>query len=174
MYNSHSHNDNLHEQNVHLSIIQRVVTSVRTHWTWTPGCTMTLYITLQGRHNGRDSLSNLQPHDCFNRLFRRRSNKTSKLCVTGFCAGNSPGTGEFPAQMASNVENVSIWWRHHETPRNASVRMQHCGYWWPSALVGWNDTFKVLFGYSNNANGLKYYQDGVVSFLSDSFFFRFG
>ena len=27
--------------------------------------------------------------------------------------GNAPGTGEFPAQMASNVENVSIWWRHH-------------------------------------------------------------
>ena len=22
------------------------------------------------------------------------------------------GTGEFPAQMASNAENVSIWWRH--------------------------------------------------------------
>ena len=22
-------------------------------------------------------------------------------------------TGEFPAQMASNEENVSIWWRHH-------------------------------------------------------------
>ena len=28
--------------------------------------------------------------------------------------GNSPGTGEFPAQMASNVENVSISWRHHD------------------------------------------------------------
>ena len=25
----------------------------------------------------------------------------------------SPETGEFPAQMASNAENVSIWWRHH-------------------------------------------------------------
>ena len=25
-----------------------------------------------------------------------------------------PGTGEFPAQMASYSENVSIWWRHHE------------------------------------------------------------
>ena len=24
------------------------------------------------------------------------------------------GTGKFPAQMASNAENVSIWWRHHE------------------------------------------------------------
>ena len=24
-------------------------------------------------------------------------------------------TGEFPAQMASNAENVSIWWRHHSS-----------------------------------------------------------
>ena len=42
------------------------------------------------------------------------SKKTSKLRVTGLCAENSPVTGEFPAQMASNAENVSIWWRHHE------------------------------------------------------------
>ena len=27
--------------------------------------------------------------------------------------GNSPVTGEFPAQKASNAENVSSWWRHH-------------------------------------------------------------
>ena len=39
--------------------------------------------------------------------------KTSELSVTGLCHGNSPGTGEFPAQMASNAENVFIWWRHH-------------------------------------------------------------
>ena len=69
---------------------------------------------LQWRHNGRDSVSNHQHHDCLlNRLFRRRSKKTSKLRVTGLCAGNSPGTGEFPAQMSSYAENVSIWWRHH-------------------------------------------------------------
>ena len=69
---------------------------------------------LQWRHNGRDSVSNHQPHDCLlNRLFRRRSKKISKLRVTGLCAGNSPATGEFPAQMASNAENASIWWRHH-------------------------------------------------------------
>ena len=43
----------------------------------------------------------------------RRSKKTSKLRVTGLCAGNSPGTGEFPTQRASNAKNVSIWWRHH-------------------------------------------------------------
>ena len=71
-------------------------------------------ISLQWRHNGRDSVSNQQRHDCsLNRLFRRRSKKTSKLRVTGRCAGNSPGTVEFPAQMASYAENVSIWWRHH-------------------------------------------------------------
>ena len=71
--------------------------------------------SLQWRHNGRDSVSNHQPLHCLlNRLFRRRSKKTSKLRVTGLCAGNSPGTGEFPAQMASYAENVSIWWRHHD------------------------------------------------------------
>ena len=31
-----------------------------------------------------------------------------------FVWGIPPGTGEFPAQMASNAENVSIWWRHHD------------------------------------------------------------
>ena len=66
------------------------------------------------RHNGRDSVSNHQPHDCLlNRLFRRRSKKKSKLRVTGFWAGNSPGTGEFSTEMVCNAESVSIWWRHH-------------------------------------------------------------
>ena len=69
---------------------------------------------LQWRHNGRDGVLNHQPHDrLLNRLFGRRSKKTSKLRVTGLGAGNSPGTGEFPAQRASNAENVSIWWHHH-------------------------------------------------------------
>ena len=66
-------------------------------------------------HNGCDSVSNHQPRGCLlKRLFRRKSMKTSKLRVAGLCAGNSPGTGESLAQMASNAENVSIWWRHHE------------------------------------------------------------
>ena len=32
------------------------------------------------------------------------SKKTSKLRVTGLCEGNSPVTGEFPAQRASNAD----------------------------------------------------------------------
>ena len=72
-------------------------------------------LALQWRHNGRNGVSNLQPHDCLlNCLFSRRSKKISKLCVTGLCTGNSLATGEFPAQRASNAEKVSIWWRYHE------------------------------------------------------------
>ena len=48
-----------------------------------------------------------------NRLFRRRSKKTSKLRAIGLCEGNSPVTGKFPSHRASNAENCSIWWRHH-------------------------------------------------------------
>ena len=81
--------------------------------------TTTTEAAVRWRQNGRDSVSNHQPHDCLlNRLFRRRSKKTSKLRVTGLCAGNSPGTGEFPAQMASYAENVSIEWRHHGRPKH--------------------------------------------------------
>ena len=77
---------------------------------------VTLMGTLQWRHNERDGVPHYQPHDCLlSRLFRRRSKKASKLRVTGLCTGNSPATGEFPAQRASNAEYVSIWWRHHET-----------------------------------------------------------
>ena len=73
--------------------------------------------TLPWRHNGLDSVSNHQHHHCLlSRLFGLRSKKISKLRVTGLCAWNSPGTGEFPAQMASYAENVSIWWRHHDLP----------------------------------------------------------
>ena len=50
--------------------------------------------TLRWRHNEHDDVSNHQPHDCFFKLlFRRRSKETSKLRVTGHCAGNSPVTG---------------------------------------------------------------------------------
>ena len=82
--------------------------------------------TLLWRRNGRDGVSNHQPHDCLlNRLFRRRE-KTSKLRVTGLCEGNSPATGEFPAQRASNAENVSIWWRHHASQIRWYMLVAHC------------------------------------------------
>ena len=54
-------------------------------------------LSLWWRHNDHDSVSNHQPHECLlNRLFRRRSKKTSKLRVTGLCVGNSPGPVNSP------------------------------------------------------------------------------
>ena len=48
-------------------------------------------VSLLWHHNGPDGVSNHQPHHCLlNSLFRCRSKKTSKLRVTGICAGNSP------------------------------------------------------------------------------------
>ena len=72
--------------------------------------------------------ANHQLHDCLlNGLFRRRSKKTWKLRVTGLCAGNSPVTVEFPAQMASNADVFSIWSRHHG-----------------SIALGWTDNYLVI------------------------------
>ena len=70
---------------------------------------------LPWRHNGHDGVPNHQPYECLlNRLFKHRSKKTSKLRVTGLYEGNSLVIGEFPAQRASNTENVSVSWRNHE------------------------------------------------------------
>ena len=119
------------------------VSPVARNWTRLNTC-MSLEIALQWRHDGRDGVSNHQPHECLlNRLIRCRSKKTSKLRVTGLCAGNSPETGEFPAQMASNAENVSIWWRHHvaRALTNGLVYFVCLGecVWEYSVQVAWNN-----------------------------------
>ena len=88
-------------------------------WIW--------FMASQWRHNDRDRVSNHQPHDCLlNSLFRRRSKKTSKFRVTGLCEGNSLVTGEFPAQSASNAENVYISWRHHRIDMIAILEKLLC------------------------------------------------
>ena len=103
--------------NLTLYCIRTGASNNRTHW---HGNSEYFYIperymTLQWRHNERDGVSNHQPYQpcLLNCLFSRRSKKTSKLRVTGLWDGNSPVTGQFPSQRASNAENVSIWWRHH-------------------------------------------------------------
>ena len=101
-----------------------------------------------------DGISNHQPHNCLlKHLFRRRSKEKSKLRVTGRCEGNSPVTsefkenikalhhwplwgeftGEFPTQMASNAENVSIWWCHHVLSIFFSWRLVRL--WWKNTEI---------------------------------------
>ena len=69
--------------------------------------------------------------------------KHQKLCVTGLCARNSPGTGEFSAQMASNTENVSIWWCHHEKPHFCFHVNGTCQQSWGRWGVDWKKHFRI-------------------------------
>ena len=61
----------------------------------------------------------------YSTLYSWADEKKSKLRVTGICEGNSPVTGEFPAQRASNAKNVSIWWCHHV--RQVDWHIDHLG-----------------------------------------------
>ena len=82
--------------------------------------------TLHWRHNERNGVSNHQPHDCSrNRLFRRRSKKTSKLRVTDLCAGNSPVTRPVTRKMFP-FDNVIM--TRHEFGHSWACRCP--GTWW--------------------------------------------
>ena len=121
-------------------------------WRWVPASRC--FMSLHWRHNGRDCVSNYQPHECFlKRLFRRRSKKTSKLRVTGLCVGISPVTGEFPTQMDSIAEKVSIWWRHvmkHHRPNSIMNHLLRKSVWlrqhWTGVFHHMNST-KLWLGY---------------------------
>ena len=91
---------------------------------------------LRWRHNRCDGVSNHRRSDSLNRLFRRRSSKTSKLSVTGLRWGDSPVTAKFPAQRASNAENVSIWWRHRIDMHNR-IRQLYATLWFWCGLILW-------------------------------------
>ena len=76
-------------------------------------CLRLLRLALQLRHNGLDGVSNHQPHYCVYSAVYSCADQRKHHSSASLAFGNSPGTGEFPAQMASNAENASIWWRHH-------------------------------------------------------------
>ena len=81
--------------------------------------TESLYISWQWRHNGRDGVSNHQPHDCLlNRLFRRRSRKTSNSAPLAFVREihlwlvNSPHKWTITRKMFPFDDFILLWCRH--------------------------------------------------------------
>ena len=87
--------------------------------------------SLQWRHNGNDGVANIQRLDYSpNRLFRRRSKKTSKLRVTGLCGihrwpVSSPHKGPvtrkmFPfddiIMMVPFCDVFVLWWLGNSPP----------------------------------------------------------
>ena len=94
-----------------------------------------LMASLQWRHNGHVSVSNHQPHDCLlSRLFRPRSKENIKAPRHWPLCGEFTGTGEFPTQIASYTENVSIWWHHHVTSLPETMLTSHL---WGSQIFTW-------------------------------------
>ena len=64
---------------------------------------------MQWHHNELNGVSNHPASRLFAQPFvQAQIKEKSKLRVTGLCEGNSPVTGEFPTQRASNKENVSF------------------------------------------------------------------
>ena len=61
------------------------------------------------------------------------------------------GTGEFPAQRASYVENVSIWWRHHDNRGDITRHVPH-------SAVAWNYYQRCLTKIIDAQNILKGHQ----------------
>ena len=119
---------------------------------------------LQWRHNERDCILNHRRLYCLlsfcSSADQRKHESSASLA---FVKGNSPVTGEFPAQRASKAENVSIWWRHGDhfnmpvpviyivssgqseprkgklnrkclTPSNPWLFFFTCGQFWPSGI----------------------------------------
>ena len=81
-------------------------------------------LSLRWSHNGRDGASKHQPHHgLLNSLFRHRSKKTWKLCVTGLCRGIHRGPVNSPHKwLVTQSFHVFIWWRHHEATRHFAAR----------------------------------------------------
>ena len=83
-----------------LSVISGAIYHIRVWWriyALVNSATIGSIKSLLWLHNGHHSVSNHQPYDCLlRRSFRRRSKQTSKLRVTGLCAGNSPEPVNFP------------------------------------------------------------------------------
>ena len=95
---------------------------------------MTSRQTLQWRHNEPDGILNHRRLIVYSTVCSGADQRKHQSSASLTFAGNSPVTGEFPAQRASNAENVSIWWRHHALGTgNAGIygnTGHNCCRWW--------------------------------------------
>ena len=105
------------------------------NWPQITELSITTAISLHWRHNDHDGVSNHQPHGCLlNRLFGRRSKKTSQLRVTGLCAVNSPGPVNSPHKWPVTwkmfpFDDVIMWRCYKPTDQ------WHCSFHFKDALA---------------------------------------
>ena len=95
--------------------------------------------------------------------------------------GEFTGTGEFPAQMASNAESVSIWWRHHVFGSHQtdvikgnywpSMRRTHISIDWPHYSTGIGNVSRIfaVTHYSDATSGLMHLKSSENVLLIETF-----
>ena len=133
--------------------------------------------SLHWRHNGHDSVSNHQPHDCLlNRLFRRRSKKISKLRVTGLCAGNSPETGEFPHKWPVTrkmfpFDGVIMCYKH-DTRATTTKLWMICRIFFGLKTYYHSETFNCMLICMAGLYHCQICKSNMSNFMHDFFFFK--
>ena len=94
------------------------------------------FCTLQWRHNGQVNVSNHQRLNFYLTVStdidqRKHQSSASLAFVRGI---------EFAAQMASNAENVPIWWRHHVSHLTKFMRVRiKYNYLFCWSRASWNE-----------------------------------
>ena len=108
-------------------------------------------MSLHWRHNDHDGASNHHPHGCLlNRLFRRKSKKTSKLRVTGLCAENSPGPvnsrHKWPVtrKMFPFDDVIMLKWSPLLAPSIAVFRVWLCQRKWVDKRISFNNLLLIM------------------------------
>ena len=133
-------------------------------------------LPLQWRHIEHDDVSNHLPYDCLlNRLFSRRSEKTSKLRVTSLCEGNSPlwpmispHKGPVTRKMfwfddVTMHQDVFIFQTSHTSPKIISQRPYPLVIKWYCVYHD-NDKKDILRWYWGN--GSRHYHMALVAHAS--------
>ena len=133
------------------------INSELNHWNQT--------VTLQWRQNERDGVSNHRRLDCLlDRMFRRRSRKTSKPRVTGLCEGNSPVNSPHKGPvtrtnfhlMTSSWINYGCWIMSlafvrgiHRWPVQRASNAENVSIWWRLSFVTQNVTISWSSSFSD-------------------------
>ena len=155
---------------------------------------------LQWRHNDYDGVSNHQPRGCLpNRLFRRRSKKTSKLRVTGLCVGNSPGPvnsphkgsvtrkmfpfgdvimGQFHRKCSRYLHSILLIWDLSASPRGSDPELTSHDparqrLWVTMSLINYSGSQNLKYRYPNTACKYVSYQTNWTEIHNDNNFWNF-
>ena len=104
-------------------------------------------------------------------VYQRKHQNSASLA---FVMGNSPVTGEFPSQRASNAGNVSIWWRHHDLDDrdHHTLHNKSHGCWCPaSGRHGIHPVVPEYYGFSTKKDAKRSFQCvfGDISYKSCCF-----